>query len=96
MNAANARPVDDRVARPMVRHEICNAIATLKERRCAMIVIEKNLADVPRLAERMIVLEKGRLAWSMPSVRSAAIKALQHRYSRSLICLTFAISSCLE
>ena len=74
MNAANARPVDDRVARPMVRHEICNAIATLKERRCAMIVIEKNLADVPRLAERMIVLEKGRLAWSMPSVRSAAIQ----------------------
>ena len=52
---------------PLVRHEIWAAIAALKERGCAIVIVVKNLNDVGRLAERMVVLEKGRVAWSGPS-----------------------------
>jgi len=65
---------------PMVRHEIWSAIATLKERGCAIIIVDKNLADVGRVAERMIVLEKGRVAWSGPSAALCTDATLQHRY----------------
>jgi branched-chain amino acid transport system ATP-binding protein len=65
---------------PIVRHEIWGAIAALKERGCAIVVVDKNLAEVGRLAERMVVLEKGRIAWSGPSTALCNDAALQQRY----------------
>ena len=65
---------------PMVRHEIWAAIAALKERGCAIVIVDKNLNDVGRLAERMVVLEKGRVAWSGPSATLCGDEALQRRY----------------
>ena len=65
---------------PLVRHEIWSAIATLKERGCAILVVDKNLNDVGRLAERMVVLEKGRIAWAGPSEALCSDAALQRRY----------------
>jgi branched-chain amino acid transport system ATP-binding protein len=65
---------------PLVRHEIWGAIAALKERGCAIVIVDKNLADVGRLAERMVVLEKGRIAWSGPSAALCNDVALQRRH----------------
>ena len=65
---------------PLVRQEIWAAITALKERRCAIVIVDKNLNDVGRLAERMIVLEKGRVAWTGPSARLCNDAALQHRH----------------
>ena len=65
---------------PLVRHEIWSAIAALKERGCAIVIVDKNLADVGRLAERMVVLEKGRVAWSGLSSTLCSDGALQRRY----------------
>jgi branched-chain amino acid transport system ATP-binding protein len=65
---------------PLVRHEIWRAIAALKERGCAIVIVDKNLADVGRLAERMVVLEKGRIAWSGPSATLCTDQALQRRH----------------
>ncbi len=65
---------------PLVRHEIWRAIAALKERGCAIVIVDKNLNDVGRLAERMVVLEKGRVAWSGPSSTLCGDEALQRRY----------------
>ena len=65
---------------PLVRHEIWAAIAALKERGCAIVIVVKNLNDVGRLAERMVVLEKGRVAWSGPSATLCGDEALQRRY----------------
>jgi branched-chain amino acid transport system ATP-binding protein len=65
---------------PLVRHEIWGAIATLKERGCAIVIVDKNLSDVGRLAERMVVLEKGRVAWSGRSSTLCGDEALQRRY----------------
>ena len=65
---------------PLVRHEIWSAIAALKDRGCAIVIVDKNLNDVGRLAERMIVLEKGRVAWSGLSSTLCGDEGLQHRY----------------
>jgi len=67
---------------PLVRHEIWAAIAALKERGCAIVIVDKNLNDVGRLAERMVVLEKGRVAWSGPgpSATLCGDEVLQRRY----------------
>jgi branched-chain amino acid transport system ATP-binding protein len=65
---------------PLVRHEIWSAIASLKARGCAIVIVDKNLRDVARLAERMIVLEKGRVAWSGPSSTLCGDAELQRRH----------------
>jgi branched-chain amino acid transport system ATP-binding protein len=65
---------------PLVRHEIWAAIAALKARGCAIVIVDKNLADVGRLAERMVVLEKGRMAWSGPSAALCGDVELQRRH----------------
>lgn len=54
-----------RVSRSCPRVARCSATrpfsssASLKERGCAIVIVDKNLRDVARLAERMVVLEKG-------------------------------------
>jgi branched-chain amino acid transport system ATP-binding protein len=65
---------------PLVRHEIWRAIAALKARGCAIVIVDKNLADVGRLAERMVVLEKGRVAWSGLSAELCNDVALQRSH----------------
>ena len=65
---------------PLVRHEIWRAIAALKERGCAIVIVDKNLGDVGRLAERMVVLEKGRVAWAGPAATLCNDVALQRRH----------------
>jgi branched-chain amino acid transport system ATP-binding protein len=65
---------------PLVRQEIWGAIAALKERGCAIIIVDKNVSDVARIAERMVVLEKGLVAWSGSSTALCNDVGLQHRY----------------
>jgi branched-chain amino acid transport system ATP-binding protein len=65
---------------PLVRHEIWAALAALKERGCAIVIVDKNLSEVGRLAERMVVLEKGRMAWAGPSSALCNDVALQRRH----------------
>ena len=65
---------------PLVRHEIWSAISALKERGCAIVIVDKNLNDVGRIAERMVVLEKGHVAWSGSSSTLCSDVGLQRRY----------------
>jgi branched-chain amino acid transport system ATP-binding protein len=65
---------------PLVRYEIWAAIAALKARGCAIVIVDKNLNDVGRLAERMVVLEKGRIAWGGTSSALCSDAELQRRY----------------
>lgn len=65
---------------PLVRQEIWAAISALKAEGCAIVIVDKNLREVSRLAERMIILEKGRMAWSGNSSTLCSDAALQGRY----------------
>ena len=49
---------------PVIRAEIWATLAALKQQGQAILVIDKNLGALGRLADRHYVLEKGRTVWS--------------------------------
>ncbi len=49
---------------PLIREEIWHALQSLKRQGMAQIVIDKNLDDVARFADKHYVLEKGKVVWS--------------------------------
>jgi len=65
---------------PMVRHEIWTVLARLKRSGQAILVIDKDVAALARIADRHYILEKGRVAWSGGSADLAADPAIAHRY----------------
>ncbi|HRI57659.1 MAG TPA: ATP-binding cassette domain-containing protein, partial [Anaerolineae bacterium] len=48
---------------PLIRLEIWNCLQRLKEQGLALIVIDKNIGPLLRLADRHYVVEKGRIVW---------------------------------
>jgi len=65
---------------PRIRAEIWRVLATLKAAGQAILVVDKNIAPLLRLADRHFVLERGRTVWSGSSAELAAAPELQHRY----------------
>jgi branched-chain amino acid transport system ATP-binding protein len=65
---------------PRIRAEIWRVLARLKEGGQAILVVDKNIAPMLRLADRHYILEKGRTVWSGSSAELAQAVALQHRY----------------
>jgi len=65
---------------PRIRAEIWRVLATLKAAGQAILVVDKNIAPLLRLAERHYILERGRTVWSGTSADLAAAADLQHRY----------------
>ena len=65
---------------PRIRAEIWRVLARLKEGGQAILVVDKNIAPMLRLADRHYILEKGRTVWSGTSAELAAAVELQHRY----------------
>ncbi|MFN6953786.1 MAG: ABC transporter ATP-binding protein [Acetobacteraceae bacterium] len=57
---------------PVIRAEIWATLAKLKERGQAILVIDKNLSALTKLADRHFVLEKGRTVWSGTSAELRA------------------------
>ncbi len=50
---------------PVVRQEIWDAVATLKrDTGLALIVVDKSLAELRRIADRAVILERGRSVWA--------------------------------
>ncbi|MGD9922932.1 MAG: ABC transporter ATP-binding protein [Pseudorhodoplanes sp.] len=49
---------------PLVRERIWSVLSELKSRGLAILVVDKNVADVMALADYAYILEKGRVAWS--------------------------------
>jgi branched-chain amino acid transport system ATP-binding protein len=48
---------------PLIRQEIWACLASLKAEGEAILVIDKNIDDLVRIADRHFVLEKGRVVW---------------------------------
>jgi branched-chain amino acid transport system ATP-binding protein len=65
---------------PLIRKEIWRGLAALKAERQAILVIDKNLDALLKLADRHVVIEKGRVVWRGTSAELAADPATQHRY----------------
>jgi len=65
---------------PLVREEIWRALARLRAAGQSILVIDKYLQRLIALADRHVILEKGRVAWSGSSAALAADSGLWHRY----------------
>ncbi len=65
---------------PLVREEIWRALSALRDAGQSIVVIDKYLQRLLRLANHHVVLEKGRVAWAGSSAALAADPALWGRY----------------
>ncbi len=65
---------------PLVCAEIYRAIERLKASGLSILVIDKDLKALTRIADRHYVIEKGRVVWSGASPELAGNREVQHRY----------------
>ncbi|MCG6951897.1 MAG: ABC transporter ATP-binding protein [Betaproteobacteria bacterium] len=65
---------------PLVRAEIYQAIENLKAAGQSILIIDKDVKALTRIADRHTILEKGRVVWSGDSPALAANEEVQHRY----------------
>ncbi len=64
---------------PLIRAEIFACLRTLRAEGESILVIDKHLALLASLADRIVVLEKGRVAWTGAAVALAADPAAADR-----------------
>jgi branched-chain amino acid transport system ATP-binding protein len=65
---------------PLIREEIWNCLSMLKARGQSVLVIDKNVGNLVRIADRHYIIERGRAVWSGTSEALIAESDLQHRY----------------
>ena len=65
---------------PLVRAEIWGCLERLKQSGLSILLIDKHVEAVTRLADHHYVLEKGRVVWDGTSVELRARPDVQHRY----------------
>jgi branched-chain amino acid transport system ATP-binding protein len=65
---------------PLIRDEIWRCLARLRTAGQSILVIDKNVAALTRIADRHYVIERGRVVWSGTSVQLAGAPEIQHRY----------------
>ncbi len=65
---------------PLIRAEIWACLERLKREGQSILLIDKNLSHVLRLADRHVILEKGRTVWSGSSAALEAAPELRERF----------------
>jgi branched-chain amino acid transport system ATP-binding protein len=65
---------------PLIRAEIWQVLAKLRAEGQAILLIDKNLAAVMRLADWHVVIEKGRVVWQGDSAALAAAPEIRDTY----------------
>ena len=65
---------------PLIRHEIWHCLEQLKSSGQAILVIDKNVDALTRIADRHYILEKGRIVWSGRSPDLDAQPDLRQRH----------------
>jgi branched-chain amino acid transport system ATP-binding protein len=65
---------------PLIRAEIWQCLTQLKAAGQSILVIDKNVEALTRIADRHYLIERGRVVWSGNSDQLAAAPDVQHRY----------------
>jgi branched-chain amino acid transport system ATP-binding protein len=65
---------------PLIRAEIWRCLARLKESGLSILVIDKNVGALTRVADRHFLIERGRVVWNGTSHDLVAAPEVQHRY----------------
>ncbi|MFO0987435.1 MAG: ABC transporter ATP-binding protein [Alphaproteobacteria bacterium] len=65
---------------PLIRQEIWSTLEKLKDAGQSILVVDKNVDALARIADRHYIIEKGKVVWTGTSPQLLADKDLQHRY----------------
>jgi len=65
---------------PLIRAEIWQCLTSLKAAGQSILVIDKNVEALTRIADRHYMIERGRVVWTGTSSELAAAPDVQHRY----------------
>jgi branched-chain amino acid transport system ATP-binding protein len=65
---------------PLIRNEIWRCLAALRAGGQAILVIDKNVDALTRIADRHTIIERGRVVWTGSSAELTAAADIQHRY----------------
>jgi branched-chain amino acid transport system ATP-binding protein len=65
---------------PLIRDEIWRCLALLRRAGQSILVIDKNVDALTRIADRHYIIERGRVVWSGSSPALAGAPEIQHRY----------------
>lgn len=65
---------------PLVREEIWDCLSSLKEEGQSILLIDKNIDTLKRIADRHYVIEKGRVVWTGTSPELEKNPDIMHKY----------------
>ena len=65
---------------PLVRQEIWQCLEQLKCEGLSILVIDKNVSAIARIADQHFIVEKGRTVWSGSSIELQADRSISARY----------------
>jgi len=65
---------------PLIREEIWARLKQIKDDGLSILIVDKNIADLVKFADRHYVIEKGQVVWSGSSPELLANQDVQHRY----------------
>ena len=65
---------------PLVRNEIWQCLTRLKAQGLSILVIDKNVEALTKIADRHYIIERGKVVWSGNSAELAARPDVQHQY----------------
>ena len=65
---------------PLIRAEIWSCLTRLKAAGQSILVIDKNVEALTRIADRHYIIERGKVVWSGNSAALAAAPDVQHQY----------------
>lgn len=65
---------------PLVRRKIWAALTQIRDAGMSILVVDKNLADLMRIADRHFIIQRGQVAWSGTSAELQADSETRGRY----------------
>ena len=65
---------------PLIRNEIWNCVRNLKSAGQSILLVDKNIDALTRIADRHYIIEKGKVVWDGTSSELQGDQDLQHRF----------------
>ena len=65
---------------PLIRNEIWNCVSSLKTAGQSILLVDKNIDALTRIADRHYIIEKGKVVWGGTSSELQGDQDLQHRF----------------
>lgn len=65
---------------PLVRQKIWTALTMIREQGMSILVVDKNLKDLLRIADRNFIIERGKIVWNGTSDALRKDRDVLHRY----------------